>query len=370
MYLSQLSAPLGRCPRPYVTVNGIQLPAYDIEVTNTAHFSSDTFRLELSVEAAMAVNPSLTPAFWASTVSLNVVIGIGNVTNGTTAAPTTFTQLISGTVDEIEYDFSHQCVVLSGRDYASRFIDNKVNLDNSFVNLTSSQVAAQLAAKRNLTTTGITATTTPVGNYYSGNASLQIQDRTEWDLLVFLAQQEGFIVSVIGSGLYFGPAATGTPYVVTFQPPTATNAIVANVKGMRGTHNLTLAQGVSVTVQTYNYQDGTTHSKTSTATPNGVTIPSGVTPTDYVITIPSGTAAQVAKSVSNRVSQIMANEKVLSISVPGDETLTILQPIQVQGTGTAWDMTYPIDSITRRLSFSGGFEMDIRAKAGSAFTVT
>jgi hypothetical protein len=107
---------------------------------------------------------------------------------------------------------------IEGRDLSSRLIENKTQ--EAFVNQTSSQVATTLAQRRGLTPQ-VTATTTLVGRYYQQDHvrdSLNQFSRTttEWDLLIYLAQREGFDVFVKGTTLYFQPTTdpSADPYVV------------------------------------------------------------------------------------------------------------------------------------------------------------
>jgi hypothetical protein len=370
--LSPPVAPAANSHRAQITLNGTTIPAIKAEATNTSHLSADTFRLELSAKAVLQAAPLFTPAYWSSTVAFDVTIAVGSVTSGIdqtwSVQPT---QFFAGGVDKVEYDFRRGLITLTGRDYASRFIDNKIELDpGSFTNLTSSEIAIQLAGNRNLQTDKITATDTVVGTWYSGNAAMMMQDRTEWDLLTYLAQQEGFIVAVIGTSLYFGPATSGSPYVVQYTPATATTAAIANVEELKVEHNLTLARGINVTVSTFNQQDGIPHTRTATGKPKGVTIPSGATPSTYVINLPNATPDQIENEVNNRIAQFVAYERPLDIELPGDETLTITQPLQLTGTGTSWDATYAIDTIHRVISLDGGFDMTVRAKVGTPQTVS
>jgi phage protein D len=54
--------------------------------------------------------------------------------------------------------------------------------------------------------------------------------------------------------------------------------------------------------------------------------------------------------------------KLEGLTIPGDNDLDTTSLIQLSGTGTAFDQVYFPDSITRRLSFDGGYEMTIEAK--------
>jgi phage protein D len=54
--------------------------------------------------------------------------------------------------------------------------------------------------------------------------------------------------------------------------------------------------------------------------------------------------------------------------MPGELSLAPGQQILLQGTGTAFDRTYSIDSVERRLDVSRGFTQQMRARNASTAT--
>lgn len=370
--MSLPNAPQSRLPRPSITLNGSPVPVKEFTVTNTAHMSADTFSIILSYGAVEALNPAFSKKWWSEVTAIQVSIGVGYITSGFDQQWETFpTQLVAGQVDLIKFDWLKKQVTISGRDSTSVFIDHKIESDKgAFTNLSSSQIVSQLAVSRGFTQNQITSTTTKAGTYFGGGNAMMMQDRTEWDLMTFLAQQEGFIVAFIGNGIYFGKAGSGEPYSIEFSDSTDYSISFANVKSLETEHNLTLARGVDVTVQTFSQNDGIPHSRSLSGKPKGITLPAGSSPASYVISVPNGTAAQVQAEAQKRFDQFISHEKPIEVTLPGDETLTILQPLQLTGTGTAWDANYPIDTITRSMSFQSGFEMTIRAQTGTPQVVS
>jgi hypothetical protein len=342
----------------------------ELSVTNTAHMSSDTFSVELSYFAVLSKAPQFDKNWWSTVTNIPISIGVGYVNDGVEQAWAIFpTQLLAGAVDLVDFDWRKKTITITGRDGTSAFIDHKVEVDSgAFTNLTSSQIIAQLAVGRGFTVNQITSTSTLAGTYFGSSNAMMMQDRTEWDVMTFLAQQEGFIVAMIGNGIYFGPAASGAAWPVKFTDETATSISSANVVTLKTRHNLTLARGVEVTVQTFSQNDGVTHSSSATGTPKGMKISGN--PAQFVLSVPNGTPAMVLSEVNKRLAQFVSHERPIEIECPGDETLTILQPIQLTGTGTAYDTSYPIDSITRTMNLEDGFRMNVCAKVGTPQTVT
>jgi hypothetical protein len=91
---------------------------------------------------------------------------------------------------------------VSGRDLTAAFIDAKTTIQ--YQNLTSSQIASQLAISHGMSFSGPT-TTTVAGTFYAYDRVSMTDQRSEWDLLTWLAQQEGFQCYVKGTTLYFEP---------------------------------------------------------------------------------------------------------------------------------------------------------------------
>ncbi|MGR5437906.1 hypothetical protein, partial [Vibrio owensii] len=87
----------------------------------------------------------------------------------------------------VEIDHREATLTLPGRDLTAAFIDTKTTLQ--FQNLTSSQAAAQLAASHGLNVSG-PATTTRIGTLYKYDHVDMHDQRSEWDILTWLASQE------------------------------------------------------------------------------------------------------------------------------------------------------------------------------------
>ena len=332
--------------------------------------SADTFSVDLSYFAVLSKAPQYDKNWWSTVTNIPISIGVGYVNSALDQTWSTFpTQFLAGSVDMVDFDWKQKKITITGRDGTSAFIDHKIDADmGAFTNMTSSQIIAQLATSRGFTVNQITSTSTLAGTYFGDSNAMMMQDRTEWDVMTFLAQQEGFIVAMIGNGIYFGPSANGTPWSVNFTDVALGSTSSANVMSLKTKHNLTLARGVEVTVQTFSQNDGVTHSSSATGTPKGMKISGN--PAQFFLSVPKGTPAMILSEVNKRLAQFISHERPIEIECPGDETLTILQPIQVTGTGTAWDTSYPIDTIERTMNLQDGFRMAVRAKTGSPQTVT
>ena len=151
-----------RAPRGLVQLNGVNVPFISFEVNNNVFYAADTFRVVIPV-SAMPTGAQLSDI----TGQGDVMVGIwaGFPTDPAHFSTGDLSQLIYGKADAISVNVTERgnVVELNGRDLTAGMIDTKTV--QKYPNLTSSQIATQIAAAHGLTT-NITATTTKVGTYY------------------------------------------------------------------------------------------------------------------------------------------------------------------------------------------------------------
>jgi phage protein D len=70
------------------------------------------------------------------------------------------------------------------------------------------------------------------------------------------------------------------------------------------------------------------------------------------------------------LAELSKHERVIEVDMPGELTLTPRNMVQIEGTGTSFDQTYYIQTITRSLSFDDGFQQSMRLKNSSPRTQT
>jgi hypothetical protein len=346
-----------RAPRVQVLLNGALMQGVEaISIGLTNQFESATWNLQANIEPTYAMNM----VWWGQQTKVLATIQIGyDPGNGAVPWQTAF----AGIVDQYEIDLDTRALSLSGRDLASLLTDTKTA--NSYSNNTASEIATSIAVEHGLTPV-VTPTKTIVGTYYqidtttSGLGAFH-NSITEWDLLIYLAQQEGYDLFVQGSSLYFQPVAakTAPPYAIFWQLG-QDGVPVSNVSGLRFTHSLTLAKGVSVTIKSYNSSLGRAI-KASIADPDYKTF-AGSGTQDYVFYVPNLTP-QGAQSLANqRYADITRHLKTIDFEAPGDMVLSPRGVIALSGTGTVFDTLYYPDRISLSLSQGGGFSMQVTAK--------
>ena len=334
--------PLARRPRGRVTVNGVLLPGViEVEVTSAAHFTADGYRV------VAAASSGFDPAYWSASENDEVAIAI--------ALDGVFAPLIVGQVDEVEYDVIGRTVTLTGRDLSARLIDHTTA--EKFQNLTAAEIAQQLALRRGLDS-DVLATRDKAGKYYQIDHVTLTSEQTEWDLLSYLAEREGFDVWVAGTTLHFQPPADQTPYVLLWsdRPDYASNCTALSL-----TRAQTLAKDVIVKVKSWNQAQEEAFTVT-VKTAKAKKREKGGTAQVYSYTVPNLSRDEAQKYAERMAAQITRHERTLSASLPGDSLLSTRTPVQLVGTGTDWDQLYFPETITRRLSLAGGYTMDLRAK--------
>jgi hypothetical protein len=362
-----LNTPLTRSfvrpPRGAVKVNGLLTPGWiDWEVDNNGFYQADTFRVSFAIsELPDAANAQ----FWAtaSDISIEVFAGIPNDPDN--YSPSDLKSLILGNTDDITYNPVNGTIEVAGRDYTSKFIDTKTS--EKWPNLTSSQIVAKIAARHDMNAV-ITPTKTKAGKYYDIDHIRLTDQRTEWDLMSYLAHQESYALYVRGNTLHFEPKASPSsdPYVIQWKAGTPDDP-VATLNGLSLilSRNLTLAKDIVVIVKSWNVKNKKGFTKTAKAkhTKNkvlyGASQPAGE-PQTYSFVVPGLTPQQALDYAQAKLREITAHEVKLNATLPGDSLLDVNVVIQL--TGTAFAQIFYPDSIIRSMSFEGGYLMEVHAK--------
>jgi len=354
--LSEPSIPW-RTPSVQLLVDGRPVAGViQAEVIANNHYAADSFRSIL----ALGADPTATAAFWAGTGSVLVDLRFSLDQSG-------YVSLIQGEIDSIAIDPAGGTVELDGRDLTARLIEARTQ--ETFSNRTASEIATLLAQRHGLTPV-VTATNTPVGRYYQNEHDRITLDQfghatTEWELLVFLARQEGYDLFVQGTSLYFQPPGGTVARAFVLQP----DALI----GLRLHRSLTLAKDIEVTVKSWNSRQK--NAFTQTARAHGTMSPTGgdgipASVQQYVYVRPNLTPDQALQFAQARLTELALHERVIDVVMPGELAITPRSTILLDGTGTAFDQSYAIDVIEREIRLDGGFVQRVRAKNTSPRTQT
>jgi hypothetical protein len=365
-------AAAARQPRGLVRVNGEVMPGWVIwEVDNNAFYQADTFRCTFALSRLPSARG---PGWWAGLQQIDVEILAGFPKDPQSFTAAELDSLIYGRVDDLTFDPVSGQIEISGRDLTSEFIDTKTT--EKFQNLTSSQVVEQLAQRHGMTAV-VTKTETKTGRYYEIDHARMNDQRSEWDLLTWLAHEEQFMVFVKGKELHFVPKPNpdDDPYVLQWDAPTDERGHpVFSGKTLVFSRNLTLAKDVIVKVRSWNAKHKKGFTKVAQATHNKNTVligaaqPIGEAQT-YSYTIPGLTPEQALQRAQALLKEITAHEMKLTATLPADNVLAITNIVKVTGTGTAFDQIYYPASIVRHMSVMEGYSMTLNAKNHSPESV-
>lgn len=362
-----------RIPRAVVKVNdAIVVGWLEWEVDNNTFYQADTFRVKFALSKMEA---PYTANWWMTQPSLFVEILVGFPKDPNNYSASELTSWIYGQVDDVTLDPVSRTIEVSGRDLTAQMIDTKTT--EKWQNLTSSQIAAKIAAAHNLTPV-VTATSIKAGKYYEIDHARMTDQRSEWDLLTALAHEEGFVVFVRGKSLYFQPKPdpNSAPYLLHWQEPEeAGQPPKFNGTSLLFARNLTLAKDVIVQVRSWNVKNKKGYTKTAQATHNKNTVLAGAAqPVGeaqvYSYTIPNLTPEQALKKAQAILKEITAHEVRVDVEMPADNILDVTTILQVIGTETALDQIYYPDSIKRKMNEDEGYTMTVLAKNHSPETVT
>ncbi len=336
------------------------------EVNTNAFYQADTFRVTF---AQSGLPDAYNLAWWASQRQMWIEILAGLPDDPDNIDESQMKTWIYGMVDEVHYDPVKRTIEVSGRDLTALMIDTKTTL--KWQNLVASDIVTEIAWDHGLSTETpdgtptVTPTLIPAGKYCNDDNASMTDQRSEWDLLTWLAQQEGFVVFVRGQNIYFQPKPNPATdaYVIEWQQTGQSGIPQANVAAISFSRNLTLTRDVTVQVQSWTYDYPTKpYVKTATAKHNEG---SPGEPQTYNYVIPNLTPDQAAQRAQAYLDELTAHEVKMSASLPADNLLDVTSIIEVTGTGSDFDQLYYPEEIVRRMSLEEGYVMEVSAKNSS-----
>lgn len=346
-----------RRARAILKINGTVIPNVErMEYTENNYYVADTFRVTLPLYD----KDGKPLAQWLSEAKMLVEIFIGFPEDPLVYTPADLDRLIIGEVDQMNlqiFGSNGGSIEITGRDLSSRLIENRTT--QKYPNFTASEIAKKLASENGLKAS-VVATKTKVGTYYIQDFVQLGATYTEWKLLTYLAQREGYQLYVKDETLYFKPKVvdSSNPYQLNVQPIQEGQSAKFDGTHISLARNLTLAKDVEVKVLTWNSITGKTQ---ATARANKTT-----TNTDaisrFVYRIPGLTKQQALDRANNLLEEITRHEIVLQFTRPGDNILNKDSVIKLKGMGKEADYSYYPYQIRRTISNSTGYVMTAKAK--------
>ncbi|UNO48053.1 phage late control D family protein [Alicyclobacillus acidoterrestris] len=326
-------------------MNGVRVPFHTWSVDLNGYGAADSFTLDVPFrilsELAGTTELALTPDFESDLFAnpdILVEIYVGYPDDPSSYNTSDLTRIMYGYMDTLDVYLSAQNTTegyyaeLQGRNQIAPFMDT--DMTNKYPNLTSSAIVSTLAEQHGLSTQ-ITPTYTTAGTYYKNDNTSLTSSQSQWDLIMFLANQEGFIANVSGNTLFFGPQSklvASKPVVYTW------GENIYSLTLSRAPH---ASRDIKVTV--YSWQPGKKTRISGTAEQ-----PSGYIPrvgtninqraayqeTYYVPGLTKQQATQRAESILQQLSMTEITGEFTSY---GNPIINEYQPVQFKSVGKGID---------------------------------
>ena len=347
-----VAAPGVRTPRCWLRINGTTLPCISATVNRRSQRSADTFNAELSITATSLFGVTL--ADWADFQPADATMIFATAADGSDQ-----TEMLTGTIDEPDIDFTGLKVAVSARDKSVKLADKRRN--EKFPNQKSSEIVTKVAKDHGLTPF-LEDTGDFAGKTFDTDTAFLALNHTDFEILSSLAEREGFRWFVDGTTLVFGKGtqSTGT-YAATWHGPQGPGRAyqTGDVLKLRGRRNMTAAKPHQVTVSSWHQ-----HQKklfTATAKLDGVG-----DPVTYSHHHAGKTQAQVQKLADARLKNATRHELGVNLEMLGDLGIDVRQQLALEAGGTIFGQTYDIDAIDFDIGWGKAFLMDIQAKSAKA----
>jgi phage protein D len=276
----------------------------------------------------------------ASSGGLGAVEAVGTRFDVQVALAGSWSSLVVGEADTVGLDPLRGLIDVEGRDLSALLIDSRV--DETFANQTSSEIAETLAARHGLDAS-TTPTTTLVGRYYQSEHDRLTMGTfsramSEWDLLSYLAVQEGFDLFMDGQALRFEASSTDGPILLA----------PADCLSLQLDHALGMDRAIEVTVRSWDQRGAQAVVQTVRGGGSGRTWKQSVVRPN----LPTDDAQRLASRV---LGDLMRHSRTVSVTMPGDVTMAPRTLVTLQQTSTGWDGDYTVSEISRSLDVQRGF---------------
>jgi phage protein D len=335
-----------RAPRAWLSLNGAKILCESASVTLNATRASSRFEADVPMDLLLA--NGWTIASLASIKEIQGSIYISNDVNSDSSG----VQMISGPIDDIYVNFPEQTVSIHGCD-VSRNMHNNLNT-TQYLNQTSSQIASTIAGKYGLSLFG--SSSGMVGKLYTKDFVKLFDGESDWTAIQHLAEIEGYVAYIQGSTIYFQSPGQGGSYSVNYQPPTPGSPASGDFLSIQLHVNLNLGGTVQSTASALEPRQNMNVTATATCSGNG-----GNT-LKYDCRSANMTQDQVQKLARSYVFMSVRHEMEIEAELVGDTSLLAGMSLQISGTQSQFDNSYPIDCVHHEVNGEVGYTMHVQAR--------
>jgi phage protein D len=340
-----------RTPAASVIINGTSLDPEETEVLRSRQAKSDTFSAKFSLTKLTA--QGFGAAFWgsASGVTAQVVAS---------ADGPGYTTIFSGQVDQVDINWEATTINVAGREGSSASLLEK-RTSQKWANHTVAQVVQKIAGSHGLGVQFAQSGAAKAGKIFKDYAALADLDN-DFDMLFRLADRSGasFWIDGLKKSLHWlkggqtDTGGTGLSVTVNLGPP-----VSGNFLSLTTYRQLTLGRNVRTKIDSWNHKQKKVIEGSAVEPGSGGDL-------NYEYSMPGLVQDQANDIATNRLHQRVKHELGVRVTMPGDPAVTPEYNLQLSGTKSAWDQSYPIEEIQHRISRVDGYVMTITAKSKSS----
>jgi hypothetical protein len=363
-----------RPARGIAVVNGQRVRFERFSVEQNAFSAADSFTLELPFFVLDEQGDKILsngPDFASQLMTVDVIpvqlyVGYPSGPDPNAIGTSDLELVLDGRMDTTQFAFSRmgETVTLFGRNAVGQLIDAKVY--EKFPNLPASSIATRFAGEHGLTPV-VTGTTALAGSYYNQQAAALGREATEWDLLLYLARRENYIVRVKGNELHFGPY--GTVVGDAAPVPYTWGSDVEEINIERSPH---AARNLVVTVLTYDRNSKklikeVAKSSTQAAQRIAQQIDRRAK-YSLTYTIPGLTRQQAQNRAQQILDEYSRKQVIGRIVAAGNTALSVDRQIQIGGLGKGLDGSYYVNRVVHSFDLSRGYSIDASFSSQTDYT--
>jgi len=329
-----------RAPRVLVQTDGGTFRPIECSVKVSQHQSADTFSATLDMDEAGILTDLPSP--------INVTVQACNDGGA-------YMQMIMGQVDKIEADFGERTITISGRDQTAQLTDQKTN--EKWLNKKPEEIIQDLAGRAGLSANITGSSTDKAGLKYKDDYNRISELDNMWNVITRMANHMGCVAFVKGSVLNIQPfdQSQGGTYEIFYVPPTNGSPAQSNATSITGCRDVNLGKTVTMKHMSWQHKEGKGIFSKFTAQGSGGNL-------DFSFKGANLTKQQQDQLAQTKLDEILSHEMQISVTMPGDVNIDPQMQLVVTGTGTGFDQSYIMSSISHEWSWDDGYVMTLATR--------